>query len=160
MNKKILALSMFLSISSLWANESIQQDQPSMIPLKEYIKNKNIQNDDGAKGYMALRCGCLYLVTSTMMEGKNEDKNKKENILMCEGYKSQAVLLWVMAGKSMGVKIDNMVKNIGEITAFYIEDSNKNYQRTGNMMVDSYMGDDLIICKEFVEKNSKYLNIK
>lgn len=160
MNKIILALSMFLFSSSLWANESIQQDQPSMIPLKEYIKNKNIQNDDGAKGYMALRCGCLYLVTSVMMEGKNEDKNKKENDILCKNYSIQGNLLWKMARKIMAVKMNNMTKNIENITMFYIEDSNKNYQRTGNMMVDSYMGDDLIICKEFVEKNSKYLNEK
>lgn len=80
---KLFSIVLVLCQSLLHGNQVI--DEPSMIPLEEYCKQNDIDNDVAALGYVCLRCACLYTVIVATMGNRIDayggDKKEVRNYL-------------------------------------------------------------------------------
>lgn len=124
-----------------------------MIPLEEYCKQNDIDNDVAALGYVCLRCACLYTVIVATMGNRIDayggDKKEVRN------YLEWATAFSMIAHKSL--KLNDMIQAQKSICTLYKDDCRKNYLKTGNMMVGTYMANDLSVCKDF-ENNTNLEN--
>ena len=144
--KKLLAI----VVLGLFWSSNVYSD--SMISIKKYIQeNNNYASDPVTLAYVLKRCSSAYLYAASIT--KDKDPNTAENLLKAfrVTFNFGAEILmkqmkWTedVAAKSLKTDIDNMLK-------YYEKDGNDSFAKTGNYMMNNYIGEDLKICKGIVE---------
>ena len=144
--KKFLAI---LVLGLLWSNFSMAQ---SMVSLEKYIEENSKNADDPVtQAYVLKRCGAAYLYAAT----KIQDKDKQTSKILFEAYLEVTMFAGEMLMNKMdwseedaGDNIENDVKNM---LKYYEKDGNDSFARTGEYMMNNYIGKDLEFCKGIFE---------
>ncbi len=124
----------------------------SMISIKQYtIDNSNDAKDPIVQTYVLKRCGAAYLYAASITKDKSPTTAKDlldafDKISMMAGAILMSKMNWTVetAGESVTKDIDNMLN-------YYQKDGADSFARTGNYMMNNYIGDDLVYCKGVVE---------
>ena len=142
--KKLLAI---VVLGLLWSNASFAQ---SLKPLKNYIdENASTINDPVVVSYIFKRCGAVYTFASAVSKDAQADTFAKlsNEALLIAGEILLKKLQW--SGYEVS---ENLKTEVTKMVIYYKEDGQDFFSRTGLYMKNNYIGDDLFICKEMMQK--------
>lgn len=145
--KKLLVI---VVLGLLCFNTSFAQ---SLKPLQNYIdENADTINDPVVLSYMLKRCGAVYIFASAITKDKSEEQAEifgkvSNEALFNAGRILIEKLEWSEdeASKSLRTETTKMVE-------YYKKDGTDFFARTGLYMKDNYIGDDLFICNNIIQK--------
>lgn len=143
--KKIISI---LFITLLFCVSSKAQ---SMLSLEMYMsKNSNYMKDPITLGYVLKRCGAVYLYVAAITKDKEKETSNSfrkayQEVTTFTGMMLMQEMNWSEeeASKSVFTDIDNMMN-------YYEKDGNDSFARTGNYIMDNYIGADVQVCNKIV----------
>ena len=146
--KKLLAI---VVLGLLLSGNAYSQ---SMISLKKYIQeNDNYASDPITLTYVLKRCSAAYIYAASITKDSSNPENLLKAFRTTFNFAAKILMKkmnWTeeVTAKSLKTDIDNMMK--------YLEkDGNESFAKTGQYMMNNYIGGDLKICKGIVEAINK-----
>ena len=140
-----------LSILIFFSFISVANSQQSLRSLSEIVQKENL-DDPSINLYIYQRCSGVYLTMSAMLYKQNliEESKKFDTGQAIFALGAQYLLSQEPGQNENSAKV--LVKsNIEEISTKYVKDMKSNYITNGNYTLDTYIEDDLQICKVFFD---------
>ena len=118
--------------------------------FKSLDSNISIE-DRGAVYYFLSRCSALYISIAGVLMESNPDLSKTYQ----ETAETLTVLIYIINKEINNISSDESVTRsnnlLTEMVDLYRDDMQSNYVKTGSYFEDTYIADDLLSCKSFIE---------
>lgn len=130
---------LLLVSSSSWGNK--------LLPLNEYLLQQN-PSDPAVFEYVEYRCASSWWGVAKLLE--NQDP------ITSQQYQNDATTLMMrLIDKYMknnnvdnATAFESVTTSIINISNIYIDEMNSNWQKTGSYFMNTYIEDDILLCKE------------
>tara|TARA_B100001093_G_scaffold34876_1_gene30057 strand:+ start:719 stop:1138 length:420 start_codon:yes stop_codon:yes gene_type:complete len=130
---------------------SVSYAQQSLRPLSEIVQKDNL-DDPSVNLYIYQRCSGVYLTMSAMLyKQKLVEESKKFDTGQAIFALGAQYLLSQEPGQNENSAKGQVKSNIEEISTKYVKDMKSNYITNGNYTLDTYIENDLQICKVFFD---------
>ena len=107
--------------------------------------------DQGAVYYLSSRCASLYISVAGLLKERSAEVSKNYQ----ETSEMLMVIVYMLDMKLQNTSQEEAIERsnelITEMVELYRDDMASNYVKTGNYFEDTYIADDLLSCKSFIE---------
>ena len=125
--------------------------QQSFKPLSEYIQDHDVLSDDAAMTYALQRCSAAYNTAQALIF----DQDRETSDIQFETSVILGNLAVMLHASIKNMDIAQAEKEVADLIKakvnIYMDDAKANYIKTGSYMMDTYMENDLMICKKLSE---------
>jgi len=140
--KKLLILLLLVPCLS-WGN--------ILLPLEKYITQQDL-NDSAVMEYIEYRCASVWSAVSNVL-------SKQDPVLSEKFHNNVLTIFMRLVSKKMvsdeidinsaSTMVNNSLTNIGNL---YMDEMNSNWEKSGNYLMNTYVEDDSILCKEILSE--------
>jgi len=135
-------------IFSIFVSSILKAD--SNTPLKEYLKNKDIE-EGSTQIFLLNRCSAIYAYASAILLN-TDPVNSKNFIEIANNLLFKSVELMVIDKKEKLEEAQKKAeKKRKKLFDIYIVDGKKNWEKNKSHFKGSYISDDMSICSKLVE---------
>ncbi len=135
-------------IFSIFVSSILKAD--SNTPLKEYLKNKDIE-EGSTQIFLLNRCSAIYAYASAILLN-TDPVNSKNFIEIANNLLFKSVELMVIDEKEKLEEAQKKAeKKRKKLFDIYIGDGKKNWEKNKSHFKGSYISDDMSICSKLVE---------
>ena len=135
-------------IFSIFVSSILKAD--SNTPLKEYLKNKDIE-EGSTQIFLLNRCSAIYAYASAILLN-TDPVNSKNFIEIANNLLFKSVELMVIDEKEKLEEAQKKAeKKRKKLFDIYIADGKKNWENNKSHFKGSYISDDMSICSKLVE---------
>ena len=135
-------------IFSIFFSSILKAD--SNTPLKEYLKNKDIE-EGSTQIFLLNRCSAIYAYASAILLN-TDPVNSKNFIEIANNLLFKSVELMVIDEKEKLEEAQKKAeKKRKKLFDIYIADGKKNWEKNKSHFKGSYISDDMSICSKLVE---------